>query len=516
MALLEERRRERLAGRSVARRRLIRAGIALAFLVVLVVGGSAIYLDSQLHRIGHLNGVHVQTVAKGGAENILLVGSTDRCLVKPAKNFEAWVKQCAAGVNGNNSDVVMILRLVPGRSPTLLSFPRDTFIPDARAGDLSNRIDAALYNGPNQLIQAIEEDFGIPINHFVVLNFETFTNIVDVLGGITLYFPTSLKDTYSGLDISHSGCLHISGAEALALVRARHVQFHYNPRTHIWRGYDGSGDIGRIERDHIFLKVLGTEVAARGLGNPLTDSRLLSAIAPNLTVDSGFSTTAMLHLILDNHSAAAKARQLTLPIVEDTQNYIYKGYNYDDVVFPTEPADQQAIDEFMGGKPLGAAIKPSTVSVSVLDSIGSPSAAAVVRSGLASLGYTTSAGGSTTPVGPIAETTVRYADAAHLADAERVLRSLSGTVVLAKGPTTGGADVSVLVGSDLSVDTPVQSAAAVSGPASATTASASLTPLAPPTAATSAIPPFDPRACAAHPGWIAPWRAGAGVRTVRE
>jgi len=487
------RRRVTKAQRSKRRRRLVRGGIGLVLLVVAVVAGSGIYLDLQLHRVGHLSNIHVQA-SKGNVENILLVGSTDRCLVKPAKNFEAWVKECAAGVNGNNSDVVMILRLVPGRAPTLLSIPRDTFVPDARAGDLSNRIDAALYNGPNQLIQAIEEDFGIPINHFVVLNFQTFTNIVDVLHGITMYFPTSLKDNDSGLYISRSGCLHISGAEALALVRARHVYYHYDPKTRTWRGYDPSGDIGRIERDHIFLKVLGQELAARGVGNPVTDSQLLGAIAPNLTVDSGFSTGEMLHLALTYHSSASRAAQFTLPVVEDTQSYIYKGFNYGDVVFPTEPQDQQAIDQFMGGTPASASLISSRITVSVVDADNSPAAATTVAAGLTSLGYKVSAGSAVPSVGPIAETTVRYRPG-HLAEAQRVLRSLTGAVVLASDPKITGSDVAVAVGSDVSVDTPVHTASA-STVLQATAAAATLSPLAAPTKATTSIPPFDPRACA--------------------
>lgn len=511
-----DRRRAKKALRSKLRRRLTRTGIALVLLIVVVIGGSGIYLDFRLHEIGHLKNINTKPIAKGGADDILLVGSTDRCLVKPAKNFEVWVRQCAEGVNGNNSDVIMILRLVPGRPPALLSVPRDTFVPDARSGGLYNKVDAALANGPNQLIQAIEEDFGIPINHFVVLNFETFTNVVDALGGITMYFPTSLHDEQSGLNISHSGCLHISGAEALALVRARHMQYHYDRKTKTWLGYDGSGDIGRIERDHVFLKVLAAAVAAKGVGNPIVDSNLLSSIAPNLTVDSGFSTTAMLHLILDYHSDAASAPEYTLPIAEDTSTYFYKGYNYGDVVFPTEPLDQQTIDKFMGGKPVGATLSPASITVSVADGGTTVTSTPTIEAELRSLGYKVSDAGSATPVGPVAETSVFYSSPSHLAEAERVLRSLSGAVVLAKGTTLGGADVTVVTGSDVTVAVPgAKTVSAPSGPAVTTATgaasvvasllsamasspallAAATSPLSPPTSAALALAPYDPRAC---------------------
>ena len=105
-----------------------------------------------------------------------MIGSTDRCALKvqnPAYGL------CSQGVNGVNSDVVMILHLNPANhSLSILSIPRDLFVPNARS-DGANKIDAALYQGPDQLIDAIEEDFGIPIQHFVELNFDSFINVVE-------------------------------------------------------------------------------------------------------------------------------------------------------------------------------------------------------------------------------------------------------------------------------------------------------------------------------------------------
>ena len=107
---------------------------------------------------------------------------------------------------------------------SILSIPRDLFVPNARS-DGANKIDAALYQGPDQLIAAIEEDFGIPIQHFVELNFDSFINVVQALGGIKMYFPEPVYDAYSGLNIQTTGCLELNGTQALQVVRARHVQY---------------------------------------------------------------------------------------------------------------------------------------------------------------------------------------------------------------------------------------------------------------------------------------------------
>ncbi len=506
------RRRTKRALQSKIRRRVTRTTEVVVVVLLVVIGSSAGYLFYQLNSIARVN-VRLTPAAKAGTVNILLLGSTSRCAITPAKNFENFVKQCQDNVNGVNSDVIMILRLVPNRTPVLLSIPRDTFVPNARSGGLYNKIDAALANGPSQLVAAIQQDFGIPVNHFVLLNFESFANIVTTLGGITMYFPTSLRDVQSGLMISHSGCIHISGLEALALVRARHLQYDYNKRTHRWLGYDGSGDIGRIERVHVFLKVLGQEVARRGLGNPVTDNSLLATIAPNLTLDSTFGNREILNLLLAYHSKIASVKDLTLPVVEDTQTYYYKGYNYGYVVFPTQPQDQATIDQFTGGAPVGVNVHPFSTTVSVVNGTSDPKAGSAMASGLRGLGFKVTGVTSRVPVGSVVETTVDYANPSHLDEAMRVLRSLSGLAVLAQTPTVGGADVTVVAGTDASV---VHSGALKTSVAP-TTASAQLgssvidamllaalgtssttttnPALASPTASAPSIAPYDPRAC---------------------
>jgi LCP family protein required for cell wall assembly len=521
--------------RSKRRKRTIRGLIALAVLIVVVVGGSAIYVEVE---IGHIKNVKVNvTPQTGPADDILLVGSTSRCAVTSSAQVKLFHLECLNGVNGVNSDVIMILRLQPGRTPTLLSIPRDTFVPDARAGGLYNKVDAALADGPNQLVDAIQQDFGIPINHYVVLNFGTFEGIVNALGGMSMYFPTTLRDYDSFLSIDRTGCVHISGIEALALVRSRHLYYHYDKKTKTWLGYDGSGDIGRIERVHLFLKALVPQVAARGFGNPITDAQLLAAIAPDLTVDSTLSSTAMLHLALQFHNNVGNAPEYTLPIIEDAVEYNYKGYGYGLVAFPTEPQDQRTIDAFLGKAASPKPVSPTGITVSVLDGTDSPASTSADATAFTKLGYKVVGTGAQTSVGPVSETTVLYPagktaaqDAANLARAEQVKTSLAGLVVLGEGTTLDGADVTVVTGSGFTIATPsavttpttvaptstlpttttIRSttttvATTTTTPSTTTTAppAKSVAPAAPSlgssfsaaTPATEAVPPFDPRSC---------------------
>ncbi len=533
------RRRAKKAARSKLRRRVTRSLLALATVIVLVVGGTvgyAFYRFGEIKRVP--KGASVVRAKPGAPENILLIGSTNRCA---AKNIKVFQQECAAGVTGINSDVVMVLRIVPATHRlTILSIPRDTFVPNARAGGLYNKIDAALANGPAQLATAISQDYGIPINHFVELDFGSFENVVNALGGIDMYFPARLYDAVNPpLIINRTGCVHLSGYVALALVRARHLYYfvkrqkpnyaainsaaaagtYFTPNS--GGSFDGSGDLGRIVRVHEFLRVLGSAVAKSGIGNVLRDNALIGAIAPFLTVDSSFGNTEMISLGLELKDAnLSSAPELTTPIVNNAATYYYKGYNYGDVVFPTEPQDQATINAFMGTKPPGLKLSPESITVSVIDGTNSPSATAATSSALGALGYRIIPTTATNYVGPVSETTVLYGPG-HLQQAERVKASLHGTVILGMGTPAAGAEVSVIAGSDLLVhgtpraptttsSTTASSTTAAPGSTTSTTLKATTTStvagtttsttnpnFGAPTAASSALPFYDPRACPA-------------------
>ena len=305
------------------------------------------------------------------------------------------------------------------------------------------KIDAALADGPGQLVAAIEENFGIPINHFVELNFDSFQNIVTALGGIKMYFPYRVRDDSSGLHIRTTGCVYLNGFNALALVRARNYWYFKDGQ---WTD-DGSGDLGRIIRVHEFLRVLATAVAKRGLSNPLTDNSLLGAVAPDLEIDSKLSLGDMVDLLRAFRSTnIATVPELTMPNIENFADYMYEGYDYGSVVLPTYPQDQQAVDNFLGLKaPPGSAVAPGSVTVSVMDGTGTAGQATTTADQLSSLGFHVVGTGSATPVGPISETVVYYAPG-HLLDAERVVEDLHGIVAMAEGTTDAGADVTVVTG----------------------------------------------------------------------
>jgi LCP family protein required for cell wall assembly len=510
-----------------ARRTLIGGGALLGVCAVILgaVAGYGLYLNHRVHRVA----VHGLTGSltsgqESGTENILLVGSTSRCALKvqnPAYGL------CSQGVTGVNSDVTMLLHLNRAtRTVSLLSIPRDTFVPNARK-EGANKIDAALAEGPAQLVAAIQQDYGIPIQHYVELNFDTFAGVVDALGGVKLNFPEPVFDAESGLNVPTAGCLDLNGTRALQVVRARHLQ--YKPPTvtssnHATWPQETESDLARIRRTHEFLRVLAGAVAQRGLSNPLTDQRIAAAVAPQLQVDAGLNLSALVDLLLTFHSVDINAApQLTAPVVPTTfGSYIYRGGDYGDIVWPSQPQDQQVVDQFLGispgtdpltGRPLP---QPADITVSVTNGSGQARQGSRVADALTELGVTVTGTSTAAPVAKQSETVVYYASPAQEPAAQRVLQTLSGWATLGMDPSkvTPGADVTVVTGTDVTVPT----ATSGSTPAPTTTRSPAATPTAAaspgtpavqsqaqaPTPSVEPLQPWDPRGCLATTGTPAP------------
>jgi LCP family protein required for cell wall assembly len=499
-----------------------RTAVGLALIVVLALGAGGWDAWQLYHKINHL-AVGNLTASVGGTENILVAGSTNRCNLT-VQNAQ-W-GFCSQGVTGVNSDIIFIVHLDPKtKTVSLLSIPRDTFVPNARSGAEAFKIDAALYQGPTQLVSAVEEDFGIPIQHYAEVGFDGFVNIVNAVGGIKMNFPEPVYDSDSYLNVSTPGCRVLNGVEALQVVRARHLQYE-PPTLHTTNKYlwpqESQSDIARIARTHEFLRVLAGAVVSQGFGNPITDEKLINAVGPQVQVDSGLSTSVMLQIAEEFHSLNINnVPQYTLPVsTGEFGSYEYGGTNYGDVAFPVEANDQQIIDKFLGesnstdtmtGNPLPS---PKSVNVNVVNGSGASGQAAQVVSSLQALGFNmVGTAGTTAPLSSqTLETVVAYSGASTEADAEAVADQLTGSVILSQNSSlvTSGSQVTVITGTGLSVNAPAAatpaSSATASAPATTTTTPSSTTApattaaltkagLAAPTQAMQGLTAWDPTAC---------------------
>jgi polyisoprenyl-teichoic acid--peptidoglycan teichoic acid transferase len=154
---------------------------------------------------------------------------------------------------GTRSDTMMLVRLRPRENTlSLLSIPRDSrvFVGGTQRVDKINAAHAE--GGPALAVQTVEQTLGVPVDHFVVVNFSGVRDLVDALGGVDVYVekPMHYEDHTAKLFIHFdAGPAHLDGKQAEAFLRFRH---------------DALADIGRIKRQQQFITAVSNK-----LKNPL-------------------------------------------------------------------------------------------------------------------------------------------------------------------------------------------------------------------------------------------------------
>lgn len=159
-------------------------------------------------------------------------------------------------------DTILIARLDPATgSASVLSLPRDLLV--EAPGGAETRINATqTVGGVGSLIETIDSNFAIPINHFVVADFAGFAEVVDIVGGVPVYFPYPTRDLGSGLSIAAQGCWSLTGGESLGYVRARKLEELIDDE---WTPLAAtSPDLARIERQQEFMVLALEQILSVG------------------------------------------------------------------------------------------------------------------------------------------------------------------------------------------------------------------------------------------------------------
>lgn len=249
--------------------------VVVSLLWILGLLGLYLWANSIFNRIERVE--VSQVLSSGGSgTNYLIVGSDSR------ENLDPDDPVAAGAPAGQRADTIMVLH-VGGDGAKILSVPRDLYVTLAETGGEQGKINAAYNGGPPRLVQTVTDSLGIPIHRYMEVDFVSFGGLVDALGGVTINFPNPAFDTNSGLNVTETGPVELDGDQALAYVRSRQY-------TEIINGQevpDGSGDLGRIQRQQQFLTaVFGKLGDSR---NPLTLMRSASNLADGLRIDDEMS-----------------------------------------------------------------------------------------------------------------------------------------------------------------------------------------------------------------------------------
>ncbi len=164
------------------------------------------------------------------------------------------------GVNQGMTDVIMIVSWdMEFNKVDVISVPRDTYYERQGYNSPAQKKINSIYNAEGIVgtANAVSDVlYGIPINYYAVVDYDSVKNIVNDIGGVPLDVPKAMqyRDPYDNpplvIDIP-AGYQVLDGEHAVQFLRFR-------------KGY-ANGDIGRIEAQQRFIKSAFKQCISNGI-----------------------------------------------------------------------------------------------------------------------------------------------------------------------------------------------------------------------------------------------------------
>ncbi|WP_406174437.1 LCP family protein [Streptomyces canus] len=448
--------RSRRRARPVRRgRRVLKiVGMCLAILVLATAGAGWWFYQ---HLNGNINSVSLN--GKGGSEkadafgrtpiNILVMGSDGRTSKADCK-LGGGCSQTGVQTGNGNADVQMVVHISADRSnATVMSIPRDTMVDvpackDSESGQSTSgyygQINSALRYGPACQVATIHQLTGIPIDHFVKLDFSGVVKMSDAVGGVSVCVDHNVYDTYSHLKLSQ-GSHTLKGEAALEFVRSRH-------------GFGDGSDLGRTVSQHIFLSAMLRKFKSAGtLTDPTAVYGLADAATKALTVDDGLgSVKKLIGLAADVNKVPTKRMTFTtMQTAADPNdtNRVVVGAGAKALF--SSIADDQSLTTGSGKKPTAAsatatasAVPASEIAVTVENGTEITGRASAIANALTGQGFSSATTTANAP-SPATTTTLTYG-AGRKAEAQTAAKALGLSAShLEEGAGTG---LTLVIGSD--------------------------------------------------------------------
>jgi polyisoprenyl-teichoic acid--peptidoglycan teichoic acid transferase len=241
-----------------------------------------------------------------GPLNVLVLGVDER----PGSEVEG---------TGSRTDTIMLVQVVPETGDVkLLSVPRDLLV-EIGPGT-QDRINAAYsYGGIEQTMSALQGYARVPIEHYAVVDFEGFKDVINAMGGVEMDVEDEIPPKYGIKD----GIQTLNGAQALFYAR--------------YRKTDG-GDLDRIDRQQRLMAALRSKALGWDTMTKLPEiSRVMNRnVETNLGFDQGLAFGRL--LINRGRNAQLTSAQLQgTPVTLDNGNQ---------VLVPKREANEAILAEF--------------------------------------------------------------------------------------------------------------------------------------------------------------------------
>lgn len=269
---------------------IVASQVVLAMVTALVVVLAYRSLDGNIaegEAINHLVAPPVP-VKNEGVEvdlqpmNVLVMGSDSR---------EGEGNSIDGESGGGGSDTTILLHVSADRQQAYgVSLPRDALVtrPDCKTpggvvpgGELQMFNTAFAVGGPLCTVQMVESLTGIYVDHYMVLDFNGFKDMVEAVKGVEVCIPEDVVDPEHNIYFD-AGVQTLTGQQALNYVRERTV-------------LSATGDIGRMKRQQAFIASMVNKVVSAGtLSRPTRVFDFLDAATSSIIVDENLDSIGRL------------------------------------------------------------------------------------------------------------------------------------------------------------------------------------------------------------------------------
>ena len=174
------------------------------------------------------------------------------------------------GLDGQRSDSMILFSIdTANKKIKLTSFLRDSYV-YIPSKQYNTKLNAAFnYGGPQLLMDTIEYNFGVNIDDYVMVNYDVFIDLVNLLGGITINDVTEKEAKYMREQVNRPKFKagtnkNVDGRTAMWYCRIRYVD----------------NDFGRTQRQR---KVITSIISKVTKTNPFKLVDIVKQVLPNIS-----------------------------------------------------------------------------------------------------------------------------------------------------------------------------------------------------------------------------------------
>jgi len=221
---------------------------------------------------------------------------------------------------GSRTDTIMLVQVVPKTGDVkLLSVPRDLLV-EVEPG-VEDRINAAYnYGGIDETVEAMENYTDVPIDHYAVVDFKGFREVIGVIGGVKVDVG---EDQFPEKWHMGEGVERLGGRKALFYAR--------------YRGTQG-GDLDRMQRQRELVAALRSKALKWNIVEKLPAA--MKVMNENVQTDLGIDGAVSLGQVLIRRG---KHAEVTSEQLKGEPKTLPDGA---EVLVPDEDANQAILDKF--------------------------------------------------------------------------------------------------------------------------------------------------------------------------